>query len=376
MRWDLAPDHVLQLMNHISQFSLFPDQEKLTRRTSRLLPELSQNCDFELGERIAQGIVNFRWPYIQYELKRKSREVNNNEQFTIGTYEMISFVMDGMVFQVIRVKRGKFRPENRGLEDGKVKFKIGGKIHFGCACSKGDYAYKTKHVLDWSESNGGIRCVNKYYQKRLEVELFVNDNRETLVHTGNTHPSRLEDSRTNEVDVAPVTSGKQEAQSYLPMSSSSAPRESEAIEVDVAGETRSIDLSNESLTVLVSVFALRNEADPLIIGSRSFLKPSDISSAMEEYLGISCRPDSYSMIDRLWAACLTPSPDNNEAMEVYTIARNVEEILCVSSIPMSLDASQALRSSEESKPSAERDCGTALIRNIMISQYVDMQSLL
>ena len=57
----------------------------------------------ELGGRCAQGWVNFRWPYAQYKLKR----IDERGEYVVGgTYEEISFVRSGTVFQIIRVRWG------------------------------------------------------------------------------------------------------------------------------------------------------------------------------------------------------------------------------------------------------------------------------
>jgi hypothetical protein len=88
------------------------------------------------------------------------------------------------------------------------------------------------------------------------------------------------------------------------------------------------------------------------------------------------------MSDRLWTACLTTNYDAAEAMEFCAIGTAVEQTLCVSSIPMSmkLNAETPLDIMQcPSKVDPENDweyAGVALIRNIMIGQYVDLQSTL
>jgi hypothetical protein len=44
-----------------------------------------------IGERIAQGWVNFKWPYAQYDLKRKDEPRDASS----GTLEEISFFRNG-----------------------------------------------------------------------------------------------------------------------------------------------------------------------------------------------------------------------------------------------------------------------------------------
>jgi len=62
--------------------------------------QIHRDSHFELGEKQAQGLINFRWPYIQYDLKKKPGFQDGNS----GTYEEISFVKDRTVFQIARIK--------------------------------------------------------------------------------------------------------------------------------------------------------------------------------------------------------------------------------------------------------------------------------
>jgi len=372
-----------------------------------LLPE----SDFELGERIAHGMANFRWPYTQYELKRKTTENNSMADIPSGTCETISFVKDSIVFQVTRLKPGRLRqavvePEfdedispshsrktssvppdgaspafldsaiehdpflrsddsasQQSVENGSVKFKVGGRIQFGCICSNGDCSYLDNHSLALSAECTGLRCESTYYQKRLEVELFVNSRPQNLT------PRMFKEGGDNVVDQPPDTrTSKPDKQTF----------------VDISVETQAIPISGECITI-VCVYALKNRTDES--SARSALSQNS-SLKIEEYLGVA--RESEDMTDRLWAACVLPNYDEDEADEVCAMARAVEEIMCVSSLPMSrpeqtvnessapVSASGRVKKKHRTSQYRAPDVaeGTALLRNIVSPQYVDLQSSL
>lgn len=95
------------------------------------------HSDLELGERRAQGWVNFRWPYTQYELLRKDDKWNEHT----GTCDEISFVRDGTVFQLLRIIWGhgsslsEYSDSVDDQENQTVRLKAGGLVQFGCPCS-------------------------------------------------------------------------------------------------------------------------------------------------------------------------------------------------------------------------------------------------
>ena len=101
-------------------------------------------------------------------------------------------------------------------------------------------------------------------------------------------------------------------------------------------------------------------------------KDSFISIA--NYLGVPS--DAGKMSDRLWTACLTTNYDAGEAMEFCAIGTAVEQTLCVSSIPMRPITSNGELSPELTLDGIQESKGIALVRNIMVGQYVDLQSTL
>lgn len=322
--------------------------------------------DFVLGERRNQGFVNFRWPYIQYELKRKYSD-GGVEQIHIGIYEAISFVKDNIVFQVICLRPGRLHEESRGVAknvklspDGrpedqatvieeprpndpkklKIRFKLGGHVQFGCPCCTGypPYGEESEKTFDgvyqFHSRYDGKRlvCVNSWYQKRLEIQLFVNDE------------PRIID---------PVWSQGMRTEGY-----------GGSVGLPVIHD---VELIAGSPTFIVATYALKDGP------STELMLEKDSFKSIADYLGVP--NDSEKMSDRLWTACLTTNYDAAEAMEFCAIGTAVEQTLCVSPVPTSITFNGEL--SPESKPDGnEENNGIALVRNIMVGQYVDLQSTL
>jgi hypothetical protein len=218
-----------------------------------------------------------------------------------------------------------------------------GGIQFGCICSNGDNAYDDDHNLAFSPEGTSALYTSSYYDKYLQVELFVN------------------------------------GEAQLICQSPSDPLEKSKI-------TRNVAISSAEPTVLVCVYTLRNVHDDFHVPAIT----KESSLEIEKYLAI--KTHSEDMTDRLWAVCVIPEYDNDEADEVCSVARNVEEILGVSSLPVSDQVSKAYdgystptRSRSKTKQTTEdvdlfgtptAGGGIALVRNIMTSQYVDLQSAL
>jgi hypothetical protein len=322
-----------------------------------------KGSDFLLGERRNQGFVNFRWPYIQYELKRKYSD-GGVEQIHVGSYEAISFVKDNIVFQVICLRPGRVYKESRGVgknakltaEDRprdqptakepqsndpkklKIKFKLGGHIQFGCPCCTarlpdGEETEKpVDGVYQFHSRYDGKKlvCVNSWYQKRLVMQLFVNDE------------PRI-------IDPIWAQGVGHESLIGLPV-------------------THDVELIAGSPTFVVATYALRDShsTEPML--------EKDSFGPIADYLGVP--NDSAKMSDRLWTACLTTNYDVSEAMEFCAIGTAVEQTLCVSSVPMTSITSNGELSSELTPDWNRESKGIALVRNIMAGQYVDLQSAL
>ena len=197
---------------------------------------------YELGVRRAQGLANFRWPYTQYELKRKGVD-----EAAKGSYEGISFIKDGTMFQILRLTSGRLPRNIADTDTRSIQFQIGGKVQFGCPCSNGVEQSSTKE-FEFTAIDDGCRLVykSKHYTHRLDIQVFVNN-----------QPAKITENRT-------TSSG-----------------------------TVEIELSKHEPIVIISTYTLRDiskETNPPMI--------SDLSSMrIEDYLGIS--NTSLEMTDKL-----------------------------------------------------------------------------
>lgn len=285
-----------------------------------------------LGEKRAQGLANFRWPYMQYELERRE-----GEEVRKGGYEGISFVKDGTMFQIIRLtaEQTPKRKDSWGAQS--IKFRLGGKIQWGCPCSNGitqsptrdfefevlDDGYRLAYNSKNKDSNHRLE-----YNHRLEIQAFEND----------------EPKLITKCDKTPATG---------------------VIKVTLS----------QSPTIIVTTYTLRalpkthkrSDTYPMI-------RMVD-STEIEKYLGISTT--SPEMTDKLWLASLTKQFDAVETLEICAVARYVEQILGVSSIPInSGNTEHSLDLDPAAGPDFESIPGIALIRNIMTSQFVELESTL
>jgi hypothetical protein len=285
----------------------------------------------QLGARRAQGLANFRWPYMQYELKRQEWSEKRS-----GTYEVISFVKDGTMFQIIRLspgiltKKGPGRYAQSGHDAQQIKFRVGGQVQFGCPCSNGA-DQSSKKDFNMRSTNGGLQLIyeSKEYKHRLEIQVFV-------------------DGRHNIITA------------------------SESLSAGIL----EVRVSSDEPTIIVSTYTLRDLSDSDPNPDDYPMIPMVSSRQIEDYLGVS--NISVEMTDKLWLASLTTQFDAIETIELCAVARCVEQILGVSSVP--IPSSNSTASSDLTDHTAPADfdnvSGIALICNIMTSQHVDLESTL
>jgi hypothetical protein len=297
------------------------------------------DTDLELGERRAQGWVNFRWPYTQYTLKRKGDKLDDSS----GTYEEISFVRSGTVFQIIRIKWGSGSSisdfdSTDTQENCTVKVKVGGIVRFGCPCSIDTSVGNDAFKVAIATNGNRVNCVSEVYQKRLEVQMSI---RGTPEDAGDPLESRDADEwRNTDSDVSLI---------------------------------RRLELSIGDPIYIVSPCALRDAND-----ERDTVDNATFTD-LEDYLGIS--NTSLNMTDRLWTALCSTNYEASEAEEFCVVGRCVEQILGVTSIPFPSSRaghSSTLKHSPSDTASLESQevFETALISNLMTPQHVDVQSAL
>lgn len=273
---------------------------------------------YTLGSVTVQGLINHKWPYSQYELKMKGRDP--------GIYSICSFVKDATVYQVARLKVGAAtKKEGTGIQSQPlgghsvsrrssitssppktlppVPFRLGGNMRFGCSCSIGKFQaddYKSSTSADEFQH----ACESSRYAQKLVMQLFSNG--ENVAIKKDMSNSAQPDLFNSDIE-AP-----ENRQSWKKKWSHTSIRHEATVKSDDA-------------TVVIAAFRLQPVSDDLS------LKPIK-SSEIEEYLGAG--EGSIRATKRLWDACKT---SNNEAVgfdDVTAIARAVEYVKNVASVPV------------------------------------------
>ncbi|KAI9049724.1 hypothetical protein LZ554_005876 [Drepanopeziza brunnea f. sp. 'monogermtubi'] len=283
-------------------------------------------ADVELGERMAQGWINLRWPYTRYELRTRGGGADDGSS---GTCEQISFVRDGVLVQVLRLRWGSESSLSDygsldGLERRTARLKVGGVVQFGCPCSnRGPADVDTFHL----DAGWGLDCVSERYRKRLEMHLFIDGLPQDL--SAPLHGVGHDEVGGTEVNTSSI---------------------------------HDIELRDGEPVIVVSTYALRNLEDRISgLGMATFAN-------LQDHLG-TCN-SSPNMTDRLWTALCSINYEASEAIDTCVIGRCVEQILGVSSIPFEPRTKQT-EVLLVPHPKTEE---IALLRNIMTPQYVDVQS--
>lgn len=282
--------------------------------------DLPQPSSLERGERVAHGLVNFRWPYSQYQLRYKAQN-KKHDTGEIGTCEEMSWVDNGTLFQALRLK---------STSNAAVRVELGGTIRFGCPCSNipqmpnEERQDNDKLALYLTSDALQHSLVSFQYEKRLEVQVFLDGEGQEFERAFN----------------------QGEHISY----------------------SKEILLKSGEPRTVVATFKLVHDRPPIVNlrGDKARYTKAP-SEKMESDLGIAFDSidmpnnlpfNSIRMTDRLWTACVPPNYTATQAREFCALARCVEQIMGVASVPVSTEF------------------GVALINNIMTAQYVDLQSTL
>lgn len=151
----------------------------------------AEGSDYRLGRRTERGCFNFRWPLVEYRLEREGSEP--------GTYSLFSFVRDGTLYQVMRLRFGELSPAMKmwAPKDEKVKHTMtitaGGSLRFSCRCGGLEPipdGYGVEH-----DASGFVRilrnpCLGDSAQHQaLSMQVFV-DGKRQLLRSGQSDASK------------------------------------------------------------------------------------------------------------------------------------------------------------------------------------------
>ena len=288
----------------------FPDDaNSMLARTQRhnaqgtwgLKPEFDDQDDLRLTGPDITGFINLRWPCAQFSLRCDGYED--------GTYTMCSFVKENILYQVIRIVPGKPSADRLGAnlptqqqsQPRKLKFKIGGRLRIGCPRN-------SRH----SEPLGDIADPTVYYSEQAKTLSF-----RSSLHN-NSLALRMWVNR-QQVELKPGS----------PIAKKNTVDMTAVHEVELV----------ETPTVIVASFSLFNSAsdethkETITMEGLPQLIPSSVA---QDYLGVADSSKNASY--RLWQNIISQEDKSYKLkrsdFELNTVGRSVEHILCVSSIPM------------------------------------------
>lgn len=291
-----------------------------------------------------------------YDLtKTQSNQDNPNvlpdgdaELDSIGTLHSCYFVKDRTVFQAVFI---------RMLQDGgDLKFTCGGKIRFGCMCNSGKYTGRSLNDESSEAGTSGTQneettCSSKYPGGGFVLSTICNE------------PSCVLDMRLC-VDGRDIKA-KKHGQSK-PINGC----------VDVSWETCTETMRGERELIIVAAFSLSSATT----SDYTTLQPILSTKELESYLGLN---GSKAATSRMWVDTFMSGRDpERERLEMDSIARCVERILGVSSVPLVTRTrrSSLAPSASSSLPGAtelhQGKDGLALIPNIVTLKGVNLQSML
>jgi hypothetical protein len=285
----------------------FPDDtNSMVARTQRhnaqgtwgLKPEFNDQDGLQLTGPDNTGFINLRWPCAQFSL--------GCEGYEDGTYTTCSFVKENILYQVIRIVPGKACTDRHGgnlpmQQPRKLKFKIGGRVRIGCPRNSyhseplGDIADPTVH---YSEQTKTLSFRSSLHSNSLAVRMWVN-RQQVELKPGSPI------AKKNTIDMTAVH------------------------QVELVGDTPKVIVASFSL------FSSASDETHKEINTKEGLPQVILSSVAQDYMGVADSSKNASY--RLWKSILSQEDDRSNSrsdFELNTVGRSIEQILCVSSIPI------------------------------------------
>ncbi|KAK4443437.1 hypothetical protein QBC34DRAFT_443388 [Podospora aff. communis PSN243] len=309
----------------------------------------------------AEGYVNLRYPVTRLHCVRQSDLFGS---VTFASYTSCSFVKDGTVYQIARILPSHLasstsssvhsRPPPKDHKDTEITVDVGGVIRFGCACSSAH-----RHGID-GRSLGPVvplfhdryktvgnkfvfGCESAVHQKRLEMRLWI-------------------DREAQPLEMHPCSSARLDrhlcGQAHPDDESQPENDESYPDEVCRMHVRQRIPFREDRSTVLVAAFRLVDSDQPLDTREMDVID----YRVVQEYLGVA--DDSLCATYRLWTNTLNCLSGNTGKFEINAIGRAVESTMSIASVPLEVAREDGGR----------RDLGVALVKNIVASPIVSLES--
>jgi hypothetical protein len=275
-------------------------QRRNPQGTWGLKPDTDDDDKLQLQGPSQNGFINLRWPCAQFSL--------DCDGYQDGTYTTCSFLKDGTLYQVIRIVPGKrstelqdsTKPEPQPLGSRKLKLVLGG------------------------------RMIMKRPMIRDDLKPEVKDTEYAKYYTGQTKTLSFRSCSHDSSLALRLWIDRQQ----IDLKAESLPEKPGTVDMV---STHEVELVEDTPKVIIATFSLfhshSDEIHDEIIknGLPNFMK----SSTAQDYMGVS--DSSKNAAYRLWKQIL-PREGNNRSneFEVNTVGRSVEEILCVSSLPVNM----------------------------------------
>lgn len=345
---------------------------------------ISHTSEIMTEDCIGQGLLNYRWPYMAYNLKLKqvpkmdgARDiVLDDSDLAAGTLHNCSFVKDGTVYQISVI-----RTSSKMVTPKKLVFTLGGQVRFSLCGDKEAYkatsspvsdiieplnntrisatspsntydarSTKTNSVIFNSEdilydlrafnlSEGQVMTAtcrsSRYDNVRLDMQAFMNSKRMTI------RKSMQEDGTSLSTRENLICSNGEieasEAENRLVKSTSE-----KGVEQRPSSAKGKLDLTSDQQTITLGP----GQKEVVIIASYSLSgscikhegleKEVPSSDEIQTYLGV--REQSPQCTAKLWTEAYNADygfeeDGSTEDSEIHAIARCVERIIAVSSIP-------------------------------------------
>jgi hypothetical protein len=351
---------------------------------------ISHTSEIMTEDCIGQGLLNYRWPYMAYDLKLKqvpkmdgARDTGlDDSDLAAGTLHNCSFVKDGTVYQISVIRTG-----SKIVTPKKLVFTLGGQVRFSLCGDKEAYkatsspvsdiieplnntrisatspvaagaasntydapSRKTNSVIFNSEdilydlralnlSEGQVMAAtcrsSRYDNVRLDMQAFMNSKRMTIRKSMQEDDTSLSTKKNLICSNGEIEAS--EAENRLVKSTSEKEVEQKPSsgkgKLDLTSDQQTITLGpDQKEVVIIALYSLSGSC----VNHEGLEKKVPSSDEIQTYLGV--REQSPQCTAKLWTEAYDADygfeeDDSTEDSEIHAIARCVERIIAVSSIP-------------------------------------------
>ncbi|MCJ1399477.1 hypothetical protein MMC11_002679 [Xylographa trunciseda] len=296
----------------------------------QLLPDA--DLGYKLGDIIALGLINYRWPHIQYDIRIKDWDSDYTNYF-----EICSFVHQKAVYQIAHIllpRENSAEPQTTPAEtkarprSKTFRFRAGGRIAFGCMCtSVGGTSHNFSYTVQQMEDGKSVSCqatnnackAQSLCHCQLGMQVYVNGEQRQIRMIPTQSLSTSAHSSNNHVDTDPSGTKPDD-------------RPSSHTHVEIS-ELVDVELEAGKGGLVMVVFAFTNGGVPEL--PRNALS----SDSVRAILGVT--DGMNNCVSRIWTNYRIKDRDQIDDDDIMSIARCVEYICSVTAIPIIPEAQNA-----------------------------------